>query len=111
MFLVPSMYEPCGLTQMISLRYGTVPIVRETGGLVDTVFDLDNSGRGLKDANGFTFRDPTPTGVDYGLERAVRLWYDNPEAFNRLARNGMRCDNSWRSPCEHYENIYQYIKA
>ncbi len=111
MFLVPSMYEPCGLTQMISLRYGTVPIVRETGGLVDTVFDLDNSGRGLNDANGYTFRDPTPLSLDYGLERAVRLWYDNPEAFNRLARNGMRCDYSWRKPSEHYENIYQYIKA
>ena len=111
MFLVPSLYEPCGLTQMISLRYGTVPIVRETGGLVDTVFDLDNSGLGLNDANGFTFRDANAASLDYGLERAVRLWYDNPEAFNRLARNGMRYDYSWRHPAEHYENIYNYIKA
>ncbi|MCC8190536.1 MAG: glycogen synthase [Planctomycetes bacterium] len=111
LFLIPSLYEPCGLTQMISLRYGTVPVVRETGGLVDTVFDLDNSGLGLNDANGFTFRDPTPESLDYGLERAVRLWYDNPEAFNRLARNGMRYDYSWRHPAEHYENIYHYIKA
>ncbi len=111
MFLVPSLYEPCGLTQMISLRYGTVPIVRETGGLLDTVFDLDNSGLGLNQANGFTFRDPTPVSLDYGLERAVRLWYDNPEAFNRLARNGMRYDYSWNHPAEHYENIYNYVKA
>ncbi|MCD8138330.1 MAG: glycogen synthase GlgA [Planctomycetaceae bacterium] len=111
MFLVPSLYEPCGLTQMISLRYGTVPIVRETGGLVDTVFDLDNSGLGLNEVNGFTFRDPTPASLDYGLGRAVQLWYDNPEAFNRLARNGMRYDYSWRHPTEHYENIYNYVKA
>ncbi|MCL2001085.1 MAG: glycogen synthase, partial [Planctomycetes bacterium] len=110
-FLVPSLYEPCGLTQMIALRYGTVPVVRETGGLVDSVFDLDNSGSGLSNANGFTFRDPTPVSLDYGLTRAVRLWYDNPDAFNRLARNGMRHDYSWRTPARHYENIYSYIKA
>ncbi len=111
MFLIPSLYEPCGLTQMISLRYGTVPIVRETGGLVDTVFDLDNSGRGLNNANGFTFRDANTASLRYGLERGIRLWYDNPEAFNRLARNGMRYDYSWRNPAEHYENIYNYVKA
>ncbi len=111
MFLIPSLYEPCGLTQMISLRYGTVPIVRETGGLADTVFDLDNSGRGLNNANGFTFRDANTISLKYGLERGIRLWYENPEAFNRLARNGMRYDYSWRCPAEHYENIYNYVKA
>lgn len=111
MFLVPSLYEPCGLTQMIALRYGTVPIVRETGGLADTVFDLENSGRGLSDANGFSFRDPTPASLDYGLSRAIRLWYENPEGFNRLIRNGMRYDYSWRNPATHYENIYNYIRA
>ncbi len=111
MFLVPSLYEPCGLTQMISLRYGTVPIVRETGGLVDTVFDLDNSGKGLSEANGFTFRDASTVSLNYGLSRAIRLWYENPEAFNRLARNGMRYDYSWRNPAVHYENIYNYIRA
>ncbi len=110
-FVVPSLYEPCGLTQMISLRYGTVPVVRETGGLVDTVFDLENSGRGLNDANGFTFRDPTPASLDYGLKRAIRLWCDNPAAFNRLARNGMKYNYSWKNPAKDYENIYNYIKA
>ena len=110
-FLVPSLYEPCGLTQMIALRYGTVPVVRETGGLMDTVFDMENSGRGLNNANGFTFRDPTPKGLDYGLKRAIRLWHDNPAAFNRLARNGMSYDYSWKNPAKDYENIYNYIKA
>ncbi len=111
MFLVPSLYEPCGLTQMISVRYGTVPIVRETGGLMDTVFDVENSGKDLSEANGFSFRDATTASLDYGLGRAVRMWFDNPEAFNRLARNGMRYDFSWRDPAVHYENIYNYIKA
>lgn len=111
MFLVPSLFEPCGLTQMISLRYGTVPIVRETGGLKDSVFDLDNSGKGLNDANGFTFRDANYESLCYGLDRAIRLWFDNPDAFNRLSRNGMRYDYSWRQPAGHYENIYNYIKA
>ncbi|MDR0361865.1 MAG: glycogen synthase [Planctomycetota bacterium] len=110
-FLVPSLYEPCGLTQMIALRYGAVPVVRETGGLVDTVFDLENSGKGLNNANGFSFRDATPESLDYGLKRAIRLWYDNPPAFNRLARNGMRYNYSWKNPAKDYENIYNYIKA
>ncbi|MDR3077288.1 MAG: glycogen synthase GlgA [Planctomycetota bacterium] len=111
LFLVPSLYEPCGLTQMISLRYGTVPVVRETGGLNDSVFDVDTSGRRPDQVNGFTFRDPTAASLDYALTRAIRLWYDNPPAFNRLAQNGMRHDYSWREPTGHYENIYNYVKA
>jgi starch synthase len=111
LFIVPSLYEPCGLTQMIALRYGTVPVVRETGGLNDSVFDIDTSNRGLEGANGFTFRDPTPVSFDYGLTRAMRLWYDKPNIFNRLIRNGMRCDYSWREPGGHYENVYNYIRA
>ncbi|MDR2392135.1 MAG: glycosyltransferase, partial [Planctomycetota bacterium] len=111
LFLVPSLYEPCGLTQMISLRYGTVPVVRETGGLNDSVFDVDTSSKGLDGVNGFTFRDPTPTSLDYALNRAIRMWYDNPDSFNRVIRNGMRCDYSWREPARHYENIYHYVKA
>ncbi|MDR3211930.1 MAG: glycogen synthase GlgA [Planctomycetota bacterium] len=110
-FLVPSLFEPCGLTQMIALRYGTVPVVRETGGLKDTVFDLDNSAMGLGGANGFSFRDPTNASLDYGLKRAIRLWFDQPDIFNQLARNGMQCDYSWRHPAVHYENIYNYIRA
>ncbi|MDR1535253.1 MAG: glycogen synthase GlgA [Planctomycetota bacterium] len=110
-FLVPSIYEPCGLTQMISLRYGTVPVVRETGGLNDSVFDVDTSGRGREGANGFTFRDPTPASLDYGLNRAIRMWFDRPDTFNRLARNGMACDYSWREPARHYENIYKFIQS
>lgn len=111
LFLVPSLFEPCGLTQMIALRYGTVPVVRETGGLADTVFDVDHSGRGLANANGYTFRDPNPAGVDSALGRAIRCWFDDPVKFNKLAINGMRYDYSWKNPCRDYENIYNYVKA
>lgn len=110
-FLVPSLYEPCGLTQLIALRYGTVPVVRQTGGLADTVFDVDHSGRGLAGANGYVFRDANPQGLDSALGRAVGCWYQYPETFGKLALNGMKCDYSWKHPAKDYENIYSYIKA
>ena len=109
--LIPSLYEPCGLTQMIALRYGTVPVARETGGLKDTVFDVDYSGHDAAHVNGFTFRDPNPAGVDSALLRAIRRWFDDPAAFNRLAMNGMRYDHSWRGPATDYENIYNFIRV
>ncbi len=111
LFLVPSLYEPCGLTQMIALRYGTVPVVRATGGLADTVFDVDHSGRGLANANGFAFNDANPAGLDSALLRGLRSWYEQPDAFNKVAMNGMRFDYSWQNPAKDYQNIYNFIKA
>ncbi len=111
MFIIPSMFEPCGLTQLISLRYGTVPIVRKTGGLADTVFDLDHSGKGLDGANGFVFEGTQPHDLDSALRRAMNCWYDRPETFHKIAINGMNCDYSWRKPAIDYENIYNYIRA
>lgn len=111
MFLVPSLYEPCGLTQMIALRYGTVPVVRKTGGLADTVFDADYSGLGLANSNGFVFEDANPAGLDSALRRAIGCWFDAPDSFNQLAINGMKCDYSWRTPAKDYANIYNFIRA
>lgn len=111
LFLIPSIFEPCGLTQMISLRYGTVPVVRHTGGLADTVFDVDHSGRGFANSNGYSFNDPTPAGLDSALHRAITCWFNAPDAFNKIARNGMRFDYSWKSPAQDYENIYNFIRA
>ncbi len=110
-FLVPSLFEPCGLTQMIALRYGTVPVVRSTGGLADTVFDVDHSGKGLANANGYVFRDANPQGLDSALHRAMDAWLRQPDTFNKIARNGMRLDYSWKGPGRDYENIYNFIRV
>ena len=111
LFLIPSLFEPCGLTQLISLRYGTVPIVRRTGGLNDTVFDIDHSGRGLEGSNGYAFGDANDGALDDAMGRAVRCWFDAPDVFHKLAMNGMTFDYSWKKPAQDYENIYNYIKA
>ena len=110
-FVIPSMFEPCGLTQMISLRYGTVPVVRKTGGLADTVFDVDDSGKGLANSNGYVFEGTHKQDLEYGLSRAISCWFEQPDAFRKLAINGMNYDYSWKGPSKDYENIYNFIKA
>ncbi|MCK5800012.1 MAG: glycosyltransferase, partial [Deltaproteobacteria bacterium] len=105
--LVPSNYEPCGLAQLIAMRYGTVPVVRRIGGLVDTVFDREYSDRPEGERNGFVFRDPDRTAITWVLERALRLWYDDPVAFRSLMENGMRQDHSWKEPAQRYLAIYE----
>ena len=107
MFLMPSKFEPCGLNQMYSLRYGTIPIVRAVGGLEDTVqnFDVVN-GKG----NGFKFRD---FGADKFLEKiyeALFLYYQ-PDAWRKLQRNGMTEDNSWENAARNYVRLYQMTKS
>jgi starch synthase len=110
MVVVPSMYEPCGLTQMIGLKYGTVPIVRAVGGLVDTVFDRDYSHRPLEERNGYVFNNPDEAGLESAMHRAIGLWYAYPEDFRNLIFNGTRYDFSWKFPGQHYYNIYEYIR-
>jgi starch synthase len=109
MILVPSLFEPCGLTQMIGLRYGAVPIVRATGGLADTVFDANHSDRPLHERNGYVFNDFDNPGLESALHRAIGMWYSYPKQFRELMENGMRCDCSWNHPGQHYLNIYDYI--
>ena len=110
MMVVPSRYEPCGLTQMIAMRYGTVPIVREVGGLADTVFDKDYTGRPLHERNGYVFRDYDNAGLESALGRAISCYYDYPEHFRELILNAMRSDYSWKNPGRDYLNIYHYIR-
>ncbi len=98
LFLIPSIFEPCGLTQMISMRYGTVPLVRETGGLKDTVFE----GK-----NGFTFGPPTAEAVHGALDRALETWYNEPDKWQELIDTGMKGNYSWEIPAEDYLKLYK----
>jgi len=106
MLVVPSMYEPCGLTQMIALKYGTVPIVREVGGLADTVFDRDNSDKPMGERNGYTFQQADAPAIESAMHRAIGLWYNYPVEFRNLLSNGMRYDYSWNHPGQHYLRLY-----
>jgi starch synthase len=110
MVVIPSAYEPCGLTQMIALKYGTIPVVRNTGGLADTVFDANYAHKPFHERNGYVFNDYNREGLESALRRAIGLWYEYPVYFRQLMVNGMRADYSWNHPATHYLNIYNYIK-
>ena len=104
MFLMPSRYEPCGLNQLYSLKYGTPPIVRETGGLADTIVDATVGG---DRANGFTFHDYRGEELERTLRRACDLWRGDPQAWGRLVDAGMRQDWSWGQSARQYEQLYR----
>ena len=103
MFLMPSQTEPCGLAQMVALRYGTVPIVRETGGLNDTVSD---SGNG--EGNGFTFKNYNAHDMENTVWRAL-AGYDDKAGWDILRKRGMRCDNSWGVSANAYIRLYKEL--
>lgn len=102
MFLMPSHYEPCGLGQLIALRYGSVPVVRKTGGLADTVFDLRD---GIREANGFTFDEYTPEAFWNAISRALELYKDRKK-WDKMVRTGMNTDYSWDHSAGEYEVLY-----
>lgn len=107
MFLMPSRYEPCGLNQMYSLNYGTVPIVRRTGGLADTVHDYHEfNGEG----NGFSFRDFTPFALYTSVQRALAL-FQQKEIWREMMRRGMHADFSWHNAALKYLEVYRRAKS
>jgi starch synthase len=111
MIVVPSNYEPCGLTQMIGLRYGTVPIVRGVGGLLNTVFDWDyDETHRPEERNGFVFFQSDNSAIESAMGRAFDLWYQNPQLFQQLAIQGMQYDYSWNNPAEKYIGVYDFIR-
>lgn len=111
MIIVPSNYEPCGLTQMIGLKYGTVPIVRGVGGLVNTVFDRDYAEDVPPEKrNGYVFYQGDHSAIESALERAFKLWFNSNEEFYQLARQGMEYDYSWNDPGEKYVELYDKIR-
>ena len=110
MIVVPSLFEPCGLTQIIAMKYGTIPIVRDTGGLSDTVFDADYAHKPYHERNGYVFHHFNYEGLESAIHRAIGMWYSYPLYFRELMKNGMRYDYSWYHPGQHYLNIYEYIR-
>ena len=106
-FLMPSEFEPCGLNQMYSLRYGTVPIVRAVGGLHDTIQPYTARAR---NANGFKFRHPSPDVLVQTVRRATRLYHNQP-VWRRLMLNGMAADHSWTTPAREYVKVYRRARA
>ena len=105
-FLMPSRFEPCGLNQMYSLRYGTPPIVRATGGLADTVVDVSEETLANKTANGFVFHDDTPQALWRAMERVYRTQQDK-RLWQRIQQNGMRLDFSWEHAARAYTSLYR----
>ena len=104
LFLMPSRFEPCGLGQLISFRYGTIPVVHEVGGLAETVRDVDRDGaRG----NGFSFADYSPAAFDDAIARAIRRYGAGGEAWTELVRRVMREDHSWGASAKRYVELYR----
>jgi starch synthase len=106
--VVPSRYEPCGLTQLCALRYGAVPIVARVGGLVDTVIDVAEKGRGP--ATGLSFGPVAQDALDAALQRAAVLWRDVPH-WLRVQSNGMATDVSWSASARRYASLYSELVA
>ncbi|GAB4538688.1 MAG: glycogen synthase GlgA [Pleurocapsa sp.] len=112
MMVVPSNFEPCGLTQLIALKYGTVPIVRGVGGLLSTVFDRDHDlDHAPEKRNGYVFYQTDNHALESAMERAIGLYYEYPKEFEQLVQQGMEYDYSWNHPGTQYLNIYDFIKA
>ena len=107
MFLMPSRYEPCGLNQMYSLKYGTVPVVRETGGLADSVQQINPStGTGT----GILFRDYDAAGLSWAMNTALDL-YKNQPLWKEIVLNGMAMDFSWQQQGEQYVKIFRKLSG
>ena len=106
MFLMPSMFEPCGLSQMISLRYGTIPVVRETGGLRDTVLSYNKY---TEEGNGFTFLNYNAHDMLTVVERAVNYYRNHPDVWKKLMERAMRGQYGWDQSAHHYVDLYKEL--
>lgn len=106
-FLMPSLFEPCGTGQMIALRYGTLPLVRYTGGLKDTVLGYENNS--VAKANGFGFCEYSPEALNQAIMLATKT-YRNSKVFSRLIQNAMLANNDWKKSGEEYLKLYQQLK-
>ena len=105
-FLMPSLFEPCGLAQMISMRYGTLPLVRETGGLKDTVRGYWDYG---EDADGFSFRDFDTNGLLSAVDLALSIWFDHHDTWKKLQQNAVARNFGWEESAEQYRKLYRSL--
>lgn len=103
-FLMPSLFEPCGLGQLISLRYGTIPVVRATGGLAETVTDIDAHP---EEGNGFSFREFSSAELSKAVERALNMYEAKPEKWEQMVVRAMKQDYSWKKSAEKYVELYK----
>ena len=106
LFLMPSLFEPCGLSQLIAMAYGTIPLVRETGGLNDTVQAYDEEA---ETGNGFSFANYNAHDLLFTYERALKIYQTG--AWDELVKRAMASDYSWDGSAIKYKNIYQSISA
>mgnify|MGYP001564691913 FL=1 len=106
MFLMPSLFEPCGIGQLIALKYGSIPIVRETGGLKDTVLPYNKYTR---TGNGFSFENYSSQELLDAIKRALELYKDK-DSWSKLIQNAMLSNNSWENSAESYMNLYSNLK-
>jgi starch synthase len=110
-FLMPSQFEPCGLNQMYSMAYGTIPVVRRTGGLADTVIDATTANRQSKTATGFSFEPFAVEALEATLLRAVSMYRDHRPEWNQLIQTGMKTDWSWSTSARKYVDLYKKTAA
>ncbi|MCK0196586.1 glycogen synthase GlgA [Ancylobacter sp. 6x-1] len=108
--LVPSRFEPCGLTQLAALRYGALPVVARVGGLADTVIDTNEMARAAGVGTGIQFQPVTAAALQGALRRTADLWRDRP-AWEKAQRNAMACDVSWTRPAAQYARLYEDVVA
>jgi starch synthase len=108
--LVPSRFEPCGLTQLCAMRYGAVPIAAKVGGLADTIVDSEDATADVNAATGMHFLPVTPNALEATLHRAADLWSDRP-GWQSLQANAMQADVSWAEPARDYFGLYSTLLA
>jgi starch synthase len=106
MFLMPSRFEPCGLNQLYSLKYGTVPIVRKTGGLADSIIDATPETIANRTGTGFVFEEYTPEALLGAIKRALESYQKNIP-WKKIQANGMMRDYSWAASAKKYVSLYQ----
>jgi len=108
-FLMPSLYEPSGLNQLYSLKYGTVPVVRATGGLADTIVDATDETMANRTATGFRFAAHAPWALRETVERALFVYRQRPELWRQIQQTGMAADWSWSRSAAEYERLYYQL--